>query len=415
LFTRRTPARRDPRATVEPDLAGTVLVSRQPVLDRELGIAGYKIAYALPGGAEPVTAEPASLFDTVLSDIGLHELVGDCVAHLPITRELLVALGAPPGRPDRLVLRIAHADTSDPVLALMLELAVERGYALELHALTGPDVDPELLDLFKFVEVDATAWGADEIERLMPALQNRGCVPMAAGVRSHVERDRLQRLGFELFTGPFYGSPNFVPGRKLPTGDLRRVASIVSLQPSDTTLERVVEVIEQDLGLSVKLLRYLNSAYFGLAATVGTVRDAAIRLGSRGVARWALTITIAGAPRLSPDLALLALTRARLCELLGAGDPALDSGELFTIGLLSAADAVFDSPLEDILAELPLTERVTEALLARRGPAGEIVRAAVAYERGDFNDPLLIRLGTGHGASYKSALGWAIDTLPDPE
>ncbi len=405
-------AGRDRRGAARLDLDGTVLVSRQPVFDRKMRVAGYRIAYALPGGNGVSSADSSSLFDTALSVIGLEKLVGGSIAHLPITRELLLALGEPPGRSDRLMLRIAHQDAVDPVLTPILQLAAERGYALELDQLAGHDFDPELLDLFSVVEIDLEAVNADEVATLVPELLSCHRTPLAANLRDHDERDRAHQLGFELFTGPFYGTAKLVQGHKVPTGDLRMVASMVRLQPDSISLEQVVEVIEQDLGLSVKLLRYLNSAYFGLAAKVSSIHDAAMRLGSRGVARWALTVAVAGAPRISPELAVMALTRARLCELLGAGEAELEPGEMFMIGLLSAADAVFGRPLERIIPELPLTDRATAALLAHSGPAGDVVRAAIAYECGNFGDPVLARLATGHGRSYRSALGWAQDTLP---
>jgi EAL and modified HD-GYP domain-containing signal transduction protein len=88
---------------------------------------------------------------------------------------------------------------------------------------------------------------------------------------------------------------------------------------------------------------------------------------------------------------------------------------MFTIGLLSAADAVLGHPLDEIIPELPLTDRVTAALLTRSGPAGEVLRAAIAYERGTFDDPALARLATGRGRRFCSAVGWAEDTLPPAE
>jgi EAL and modified HD-GYP domain-containing signal transduction protein len=148
---------------------------------------------------------------------------------------------------------------------------------------------------------------------------------------------------------------------------------------------------------------------------VSSVHDAALRLGSRNVARWALTIAVAGAPHITRETAVMALTRARLCELLAGGVDDLDGSEMFTIGLLSAADVVFGAPLEQVVGALPLTSRITDALIARQGTAGDILTAALAYERGDFDDPVLARLVSGHGHSFRSALGWAQDTLPAGE
>ncbi|MGO9975828.1 MAG: EAL and HDOD domain-containing protein [Solirubrobacteraceae bacterium] len=387
-------------------------MSRQPVLDEAMQVVGYRIAYALNGGAQLLGVDSALLFDTALSVLGLQDLVGESIAHLPITGELLLALGGPPLRPERLLLRISHRDAVDPALWPVLEQATERGYALELDGLPSPEFDPTILGQFSVVELDTWFWPADAVAELASDLCRRGCTPLAANLRTHAERDRAQQLGCRWFTGEFHRTPMLVSGRRTPTGELHRIASIVRLDPESTSLEEIVEVIEQDVGLSVRLLRYLNSAYFGLGATVSSVRDAALRLGSRNVARWALTTAIAGAPHITHEHAVMALTRARLCELLGAGASSFDNGEMFTIGLLSAADVVLGCPLEQIIPELPLTTRVTKALLTHEGPAGQVLRAAIAYEQGDLQDPVLAHVATGHGRSFRSALTWAHDALP---
>jgi EAL and modified HD-GYP domain-containing signal transduction protein len=414
LFARRAPAGRDRPTAESPDLDHEVLLSRQPVLDERMRVVGYRIAYALRAGDRPLDEHPAVLFDTALSVIGLQELVGPSIAHLPISGQLLRPLGAPPGRPERMILRIRERDALDPALWPILELAVERGFALELDELAGPALEPALLELFSVVELDAAAWPPAAVAELASELRRRRRTPLAANLCDHGERDRAQQLGCQWFTGPFHGTPKLVPGRRLPTGELRRIASIVRLDPERTSLEEVVGAIEQDLGLSVRLLRYLNSAYLGMAATVSSVHDAVLRLGSRNVARWALTIAIAGAPGITRELAVMALTRARLCELLAASESELEGAEAFTVGLLSAVDAVLGCPLEEIVPELPLTSRVSSALLAHDGPAGEVLRAAIAYERGNFDDPALARRVSGQGGSFRSALGWAQETLPPP-
>lgn len=392
-----------------------VFASRQPVLDGAMGVVGYRITYALHDGYELTGAHPAVLFDTALSLIGLSELVGDGTAHLPVTSGWLRELGGPPLRPDRTILRLDHEDASDPAVWPVLEQARQRGYALELDGLPWPGVRPEVLELFDIFELNATVWNPASVARFAAELRERGRTPLVANVGRHADRDEFARLGCQWFTGPFSGTPRLVPGRKIPTGELARMAALVRMNPETSSFEEVVAMIEQDLGLSVRLLRYLNSAYFGSAATVSSVHDAALRLGSRNVARWALTIAVAGAPNITREVAVMALTRARLCELLAGGSTELASGEMFTIGLLSAADVVFGTELAEIIGALPLTSRITDALIAREGPAGEILSAALAYERGDFDDPALARLITGPGPSFQSALGWAQDTLPGAE
>jgi EAL and modified HD-GYP domain-containing signal transduction protein len=109
----------------------------------------------------------------------------------------------------------------------------------------------------------------------------------------------------------------------------------------------------------------------------------------------------------------MALTRARMCEILGAGRPDVTQDALFTIGLLSVADALLNVPLAEIVEELPLADEIALALLQRAGPAGDILDAVITYERGDFHDERLQSHRRDMGAAYRASLRWAGRTLAE--
>jgi EAL and modified HD-GYP domain-containing signal transduction protein len=134
-------------------------------------------------------------------------------------------------------------------------------------------------------------------------------------------------------------------------------------------------------------------------------------LGARGVSRWALMIALTGGPSTPRELAVTALMRARMCELLGVsrGDVAPD--ELFTVGLLSVADALLDRPLETILAELPLAETLAAALLRQEGSAGAILQAVLDFEVASFGTDSVQAHRAAVGMAYMDALRWAQETL----
>jgi EAL and modified HD-GYP domain-containing signal transduction protein len=85
--------------------------------------------------------------------------------------------------------------------------------------------------------------------------------------------------------------------------------------------------------------------------------------------------------------------------------------ELFTVGLLSVADALIGVPLETIVEELPLADEVGAALLHRDGPAGAILDAVVSYERGEFDAASLQSHAPTIATSYRDALSWAVQTI----
>ncbi len=379
-------------------------------------VTGYRVAYSTLDPKDVSNRGDRSatqLFGDVLSVVGLQELVGSSLAHLRLSRELLLTLGIPPVGPDRVMLRLAYEDAIDHELRRILDGLAVRGYALAVHDLPGPDFEPGLLDRFGTVEVDFSAWGDDRAAIVVPRILASRGTPLAAGLLEHSDYDRAKALGFQLFAGPFIASPRVIPARRVPVGPLRTLVSLARLQNQDAPIEELEQVINRDVGLSVKLLRYINSAYFGMRDNIGSIRQAVMMLGSRGVSRWALLVALTSGQRTPRELSVMALTRARMCEILGVGRADVKQDQLFTIGLLSVADALLNLPLETIVDELPLADEVALALLKRDGPAGSVLDAVLTYERGSFEDERLGAHRRDLGAAYRAALRWARRTLAE--
>lgn len=389
-----------------------VFISRQPVVDAELRVNGYRVAYApAEDGAAPAEQSASRLFGDVLSVVGLQELVGARLAHLPVSRELLKTLGIPPIRPDRVMLRFDYQTATDVELRPLLEGLAGRGYSLALHDLPGPDFDTRLLDLFGTVEVDFSAWGEADAQQSAELILAGWASPLAVGLSTHEDFERAKALGFQLFTGPFFASPGRSAVPKIPDSGVGSLLSLARLQGDSAAIEELEQVINQDVGLSVKLLRYINSAYFGMRSNITSIRQAVMMLGGRGVSRWALMVALTGGPSTPRELAVMALTRARMCEILGMGQTEIGADELFTVGLLSFADALLDRPLDTIVPELPLADELSEALLRRSGPAGSILDAVVAYELANFGAESVQQHRAGVAMAYMDALKWAQETI----
>ena len=394
-----------------PDAAPQLYISRQPVVDGDMRVNGYRVAYSSADGTEPGDGSAARLLGDVLSGVGLDELVGSSLAHLPLSRDVLVALGVPPVRPDRVMLRIDYQTALEPELAGVLDALAGRGYALSLYQLPGQDFDATLLERFGTVEVDLAGWDPGDAGLAVARIRGGRATALAAGLHDYTAFEEAKALGFELFAGPFYASRHRAAVRKVPVGEMGTLVSLAAMQSGSATIEELEQVIDRDVGLSVKLLRYINSAYVGLRGNITSIRQAVMMLGSRGVSRWALLVALTGGPSTPRELSVMGLTRARMCELLGSDRDDVAGDQLFTVGLLSVADALLDVPLETIVEELPLADEVGAALLRRDGPAGSILDAVVSYERGDFDAASLVAHSRGIASSYRDALGWAVQTV----
>ena len=125
----------------------------------------------------------------------------------------------------------------------------------------------------------------------------------------------------------------------LPTSalDMVRLAN----EP-ETSVDELRRIIERDPGLTTNVLHLANSAFFGGSGHIGSVRDAAVRLGNRRVFQLALSSALAPvacSPVKGYDLPAMALLRhcvatavatERLAEALEQSLP----DHAFTAGLL---------------------------------------------------------------------------------
>lgn len=388
-----------------------ILVTRQPVVDARARVKGYRVVYGLLEDHVPCMpsgADGLRLFNEVFSVMSLETLVGDSVAHVLIPPELLLMVGAPSICRERVVLRVKYEDAISAELAPSLDRSFRRRATLALDRVPGPDFDFSLLDQFGVVEIDLSHWSDAQIADVMPEIVARRSVALATNVRDHRKREEARELGFEWFAGPYLTRAAVVEGRKVPSRALTALVNIARLQSETITLEQLIKVIEGDPELGERLLKHINSAHFGFATKVKSVRHATVLLGSREVARWAmLHATLSCAPRTAPAQMVIALTRAGMCERLAATRPGVAPDELFTAGMLSMAHALVGVTLESIVNALALSDEVQEALLWRTGPVGEILDAVVAFERGEFDSPLLSSIIEHCGVAYRQALSWA--------
>jgi EAL and modified HD-GYP domain-containing signal transduction protein len=305
--------------------------------------------------------------------------------------------------------RLDGLDPTRTVLQIPPETPIDRAHQLRQSgfglALDGYAGDDALLEHCGIVKVHAAGREDEDLRGLLAAPAQRGLVLVATGVASTEEFTRCRVLGFSHFQGEFFARPRGEGGE--PTGALASLQTLAELTAEESSFEELERTIGADVGLSVALLRYVNSAYFALPREIDSVREALALLGTRAVRRWATVVALSAVPDTPDQLVALALLRARMCELLGGGSSDQDRDRLFTVGLFSAADALLDVPLDKILPELPFSEDMTSALLRYEGRKGRILATTLRYEQGHFpeidGDPIEL------AEAYLQALKWADD------
>ena len=358
-------------------------------------------AAAVPGAEAATTGVILNAF----TELGLEQAAGSAFAWINVSREFLLggfARTLPAARVGLEILEGQHVDAElvDAVAQLRGE-----GYRFALDDFVLGDESERLLPHAEVVKLDLVALGRDELADHVRRLRPLGVTLLAEKVESAEEHAFASQLGCERFQGFFYCRPELLSGRRIAAGEVSLLRLLAELQRPDLELEQVADLVSQDVGLGIRLLRYLNSAYLGLGHEIASLAQAVTLLGLNGLRRWATLSAFAGLAGGRSELARTALVRARFCELAGrAGEPS----QRFTLGLFSVIDAVTHTPMEEALAAMPFPVEMRTALIDHSGPLGQLLGAALALESGNFD--LAQRCSPDCPDAYLEALRWADET-----
>ena len=165
---------------------------------------------------------------------------------------------------------------------------------------------------------------------------------------------------------------------------------LVEVNKLATSTIKLEKIIETDVAITYKLLRYINSATFYLLTKVDSIRQAIIYLGEKEIRRFVTLVIVSELASEKPtELVRLSLVRARFCELLAEScQYSQKASELFLLGLFSMIDAILDTTMARMMDKLPLSAEIKKALVLQQGPFVPFLQAVIAYEQGNPEDCL---------------------------
>jgi EAL and modified HD-GYP domain-containing signal transduction protein len=408
-----------PLAAIAPVHAGDpVFLARQPIFDRNSTVVGYELLFR-EGPENRFTSRDVEVASALgiersAAAFGLASLVGDRIAFVNLSRGALLREFYRMLPADRSVIELLESVQPDHEVLDACMRAKAAGYRLALDDFTNaPNLQP-LLAVADMVKVDFRDPSFSRDARAIERLRNRGIHLLAEKVETREEHAEAIAAGYDLFQGYYYCRPELVQTRDLPPTKLAYLRFLSEVSREDASFERLEEVFRQDVGLTTRLLRYLNSAAFGWRYEVSSIEQALMLMGLRPLRKWASMMGLMSLSEDQPrELVVTALSRARFAEEIGptAGLRQHDL-ELFLTGMLSVVDAIVGRPIREVLAGLAVPRTVREALTGDSNDLGSVLKLVTAYERGDWAAVEAARSGSplddrALSEAYVRSLEWA--------
>lgn len=360
-------------ATANGPAAYDIFIARQPIFNAKLDVFGHELFFRQCSGDScaliedyddatnkiiadgfAMAATGLGRTDKITVNVGYDNILSGYVQTLP---------------PDRAILEVpAHLAGDDRCLGACEALAA-KGYAflIDNYGAKGAPDPGRMLKLARYVRAPVSADGGRETARIKRTLAVWPGRAIASRVETWEEFEECKHLGFDYFQGFFFARPLELAGRKLSSHKAARLRLLRELADEDIELARIVNIINLDQALTVRLLHFVNSAAVHQAWRVESLARAASIVGLNALKKWAMTAILSDmepggkGAELSYKTIHGAFFLGELAENgLGCGQ---DAGALYLLGLLHNIDALLGIPMTDALEDLPLDDAIKAALL----------------------------------------------------
>ena len=388
---------------------GQIMVGRQPIFDSKRAVYGYELLFRSPAGQQrDADVMTADVLVRAGLDIGLENLVGQRKAFVNAPRAFLVGAQDVPLAPEQTVIEVLENVARDEEVVDGCRRLARAGYALALDDYVYSPGDEPLLELASIVKLDLLALPGEQLAEQVALCRPFGVRLVAEKVETPEQMELCTELGFELYQGYLLSRPEIVERQGLDPNRLTCLQLIDKLCDPDMSAGEVERIVEADAGLSYRFLRAAGSgAGRGLRRPVSSIREGVVLLGQRRMRSWVILMLLADAHNGSSEQINIAMTRARMTELLAAaGAPSLRDSA-FTAGLVSALDLLLGAPLYEVVQQMSITDELSSAILDHTGPLGAILADVLTWELGAEDLELRSGLDTALvEKSYIEALAW---------
>jgi len=390
----------------------STFIGRQPIYKDGVKVFAYELFYgnqektrAAIDGGDMASAETL-LREFV--DVGVERLAGPHSAFFDVAPHFILN-GYPLLLPKNgTVLQVAADTAHDTSVMNRLSQLSSMGYSIALKNYVDSRENRAVAELADIVKLNVHSGDPQTLSQRVQALHAMDVKVLAEGVETHEDYEKSRDSHFDYYEGYFFCKPQASDDRPLPSNRLSTLHLLSKLQNPDISITELEHAVGQDVAMSYRILRYLNSPINALAREVRSLRHAIALVGTGLIRQWAGVIWVQSIEEKPRELMTMAMIRAQMCQQLGAAMGYKNVDQFFTVGLLSFLDALLDKPMSTVLKDLPLVEPVKTALLAGEGDLGGALQCVQAYERCDWERTRCLNIEENRiREAYLSSVAWS--------
>jgi len=367
-------------------------IARQPILDRKKMLFAYELLFrdGLSNFFPEVDSDTATskVLSSSFFTIGIERITGGRRAFINFTQNLLLTEIPSMFPPASTVVEILEDVKPDQAVIESCRKLSKAGYLLALDDFIFKPGMESLTQLADIIKIDFRLMPMEEIKKLVGEPEFKAKKFLAEKIETIEEFKAALNMGFEYFQGYFFSEPEIIKGRELTSSTVQLLNLVIEINKPEVNMDEIQKIVEHDVALSYKLLRYVNSAFMKRRAEISSIRKALMIIGLVELKRLVSLILLSKVSVGKPEeLIRSSCIKARFCEKLGqVSTCSTIQDELFMLGLFAHLDAMLDQPMNEILEKISMSKNISDALVYGEGEAAKYLMLVKCYEKGEWDN-----------------------------
>jgi c-di-GMP-related signal transduction protein len=345
-------------------------IARQPIFNRQMRVHGYELLHRQGNqnqfmGIDDRRATEELIYNSFLV-MDLETLTDNTLAFINFPKALIEKKlpGILPSKSVIIEVLERGKATQDTIDACR-ELR-KNGYTIALDDFTLDEDNMPLLEVADIVKVDYPSVSLDAQRRFIKQYRRKVKL-LAEKIETRQDFAQAMDMGYDLFQGYFFKKPIIIQAKEVNALPANVCFLIKELSRAEPSYSHISAIIERDLSLSYKLLKMVNTVYFGSKQRVTSISRALLHIGLNELRQWVPILMLKDLRK--PDNAeaiKLSIIRGKMMDLVAEelGEHR-NASEYFLTGLFSFMDILMYQPMEQILNGLPLSGEVKQALMGQ--------------------------------------------------
>ncbi len=371
-------------------------IVRRPIKDTQSRVIGYEILYhgesTLYGDSEKGKVNEFAVADTIYSFLTQNtERIKGSVNFMTFTTTLLLKKVPHLFSKEDLVIQIDDSVIIHPLAMHFVQVFKNEGYRVAVNDFQFAPRYVSLIDDIDYIKLNFKTMNDVSLRNLIEIASGMGKHCIAYGIDTEELYQKAISFGVTELEGDAVAEKLASKAHDSSYLQSTFFQLLIAVTKEEPDLAEIERIISMDATLTYALLRVANTVQFSTRNRTTNIHQAIMNIGITQLQQW-IYLLCAGSSDGTVDpffeeFLKISFMRANFCaSLLGhTKSVPISKNDAYIMGMFSTLDYLIDAPLEETLAEVPISDDIKQALLNWSGPAGALYALVLSYENADWD------------------------------